>query len=306
MLADPQVDAVMESWLPHGVRDEHPQVVAAVLPTVRWVVAAAAPATPTAARRMLWAVAPMGCWAHRVLGAFAAHDINPRNVEVWTCVVNRKRPRGWRNASRAALRRVGRAVNAQAWPDQPEQVGRPPARMPYDAGQEAAFRAVAGLRGTDHPEAQSWVVAAAFGTGQRGPEIVAGETGDVCEVGEGRLAVRVRGRDARLVPVRECCTELVRRAVRLVAERADGSTHFLGSCNRNAAGRVASSLPITDGMSLRRARATWLTAHLVAGTPLPVLREIAGPLSVATLDDLLAVTGHTVSAERAVTEALRA
>ena len=306
MLADPQVDAVVESWLPHGVRDQHPQVVAEVLPTVRQVVAAAQPATPTAARRLLWAVAPMGCWAHRMLGAFNTHDINPRNVEVWTCVVNRKRPRGWRNAARAALRRVGRAVNAEAWPDQPEQVGRPPARMPYDAGHEAAFRAVAGMPDTENPEAQLWVVAAAFGTGQRGPEIAAGETGDVCEVGEGRLAVRVRGRDARLVPVRACCTELVRRAVRLVAERTDGSTRLLGSCDRNAAGRIAASLPITDGMSLRRARATWLTAHLVAGTPLPVLREIAGPLSVATLDDLLAVTGHTVSPEQAVAEALRA
>ena len=178
--------------------------------------------------------------------------------------------------------------------------------MPYDAHHEAGFRAVAGMPGTENPEAQLWVVAAAFGTGQRGPEIVAGETGDVCEVGEGRLAVRVRGRDARLVPVRECCTELVRRAARLVAERSDESTRFLGSSDRNAAGRIASSLPITDGMSLRRARATWLTAHLVAGTPLLVLREIAGPLSVATLDDLLAATDHTVSPKQAVTEALRA
>lgn len=306
MLADPQVDAVVAAWMPHGVRDEHPRVVAEVLPVVRRVVAATEPDTPTAARRLLWAVAPMGCWAHRTLGAFRAHDINPRNVEVWTCVVNGKRPRGWRNAARAALRRVGRAVNAQAWPDQPEQVGRPPARMPYSAGQEAGFRAVAGLPGTDNPEAQLWVVAAAFGTGQRGPEIVAGETGDVCEVGEGRLAVRVRGRDARLVPVRECCTELVRRAVRLVAERSDGRTRFIGAGDRNAAGRIAASLPITGGMSLRCARATWLTAHLVAGTPLPVLREIAGPLSVATLDDLLAAADISVSAEQAATEGLRA
>ena len=306
MLADPQVDAVVGMWVPHSVRDEHPQVVAVVLPTVRRVVAAAEPATPTAARRLLWAVAPMGCWAHRTLGAFNAHDINPRNVEVWTCVVNRKRPRGWRNAARAALRRVGRAVNAQAWPDQPEQVGRPPARMPYDAGHEAAFRAVAGLRGAENPEAQLWVVAAAFGTGQRGPEIVAGQTGDVYEVRDGRLAVQVRGRDARLVPVRACCTELVRHAVSLVAERPDGSTRFVTASDRNAAGRIAASLPITDGMSLRRARATWLTAHLVAGTPLPVLREIAGPLSVATLDDLLAAADVCASAEQAVAEGLRA
>ena len=102
------------------------------------------------------------------------------------------------------------------------------------------------------------------------------------------------------MPVRECCTELVGRAVRLVAERPDGSTRFVTASDRNAAGRIAASLPIADGMSLRRARATWLTAHLVAGTPLPVLREIAGPLSVATLDDLLAASGHAVNPEQAV------
>lgn len=58
-------------------------------------------------------------------------------------------------------------------------------------------------------------------------------------------------------------------------------------------------------LSLRRARATWLTAHLVAGTPLPVLREVAVPLSAATLDDLLAAT-PAVTADQAVTEALKA
>ena len=59
-------------------------------------------------------------------------------------------------------------------------------------------------------------------------------------------------------------------------------------------------------LSLRRARATWLTAHLVAGTPPLVLRKIAGPVSAATMDDLLAATGHTVSPEQAVIKGLRA
>ena len=59
------------------------------------------------------------------------------------------------------------------------------------------------------------------------------------------------------------------------------------------------------GLSLRRARATWLTGHLEAGNPLPVLREVVGPLAAATLDDLLAATA-SVTPDEAATEALRA
>ena len=70
--------------------------------------------------------------------------------------------------------------------------------------------------------------------------------------------------------------------------------------------RAANRIRIGDmSLSLRRARSTWLTAHLEAGTSLPVLREVAGPLAAATLDDLLGATTD-VSPEQAVTEALRA
>ena len=73
-----------------------------------------------------------------------------------------------------------------------------------------------------------------------------------------------------------------------------------------AVSRAANRVSIGDtALSLRRARATWLTAHLEAGTPLPVLREVAGPLSAATLDDLLGACA-AVTTEQAVTEALRA
>ena len=76
--------------------------------------------------------------------------------------------------------------------------------------------------------------------------------------------------------------------------------------DRNAAARAANRRRIGGtSLSLRRARATWLTAHLVAGTPPLVLREIVGPLSAATLDDLL-TAAHTISPEQAITEGLRA
>ena len=303
----PEVAAVTTAWVPHSVRDADPTVLAAVLAIVRCLVAAVGPETRTAARRLLWALAPFGVWSHETVGAFTATDINPRNVEVWVTVNNQRRPQGWRNAARAALRQVGRSVNPQKWPDQPDEVGRPPPCASYDPVEEAGFVEAVGLPGADEPVLRLWVGAASCGAGMRGPEIGAAETGDLHEVRAGRLAVQVRGRDARLAPIRACWTDAVRQAVQLVAEQPGTSTRFFVSQDRNAAARAANSVSIGHtNLSLRRARATWLTAHLVAGTPPLVLRKIAGPLSAATLDDLLAAAGHTVSPEQAVIKGLRA
>lgn len=303
----PEVTAVTAAWVPHSVQDADPTVLAAVMPVVRCLVAAVRPGTPMAARRLLWALAPIAVWCRETVGSFTALTINPRNVEVWVMEVNGRRPQGWRNAARAALRQVGRSVNPQKWPDQPDEVGRPPPCASYDPVEEAGFVEAVGLPGADEPALRLWVGAASCGAGMRGPEIGAAETGDLHEVRAGRLAVQVRGRDARLVPIRACWTDVVRQAVRLVGERPGTSSRFFVSQDRNAAARAANSVSIGSArLSLRRARATWLTAHIVAETPLLVLRRIAGPLSAATLDDLLAATGHTVSPEQAVIKGLRA
>ena len=277
-----------------------------MLAEARTVAAAMRPETPLAARRLLWALSPFGVWAHRTVGTFTADTINARNVEVWIAAVNAHRPRGWRNASRSVLRQVGRAVNPIGWPEQPDEVGRPPACAPYDAIDEALFREAAGLPGVDDPATTLWVAAAACGAGMRGPEISAAELGDLTEIQADRLVVRVRGNDARLVPIRASWTDTARRAIQLVQDRSEPCPRFITAQDRNAAARAANRIRIGDtSLSLRRSRATWLTAHLEAGTPLRVLREVAGPLSAATLDDLLGAC-VAVAAEQAVTEALRA
>ena len=198
-------------------------------------------------------------------------------------------------------------MNTQKWPDQPDEVGRPPACSAYDPVEEAGFVEAVGLPGADEPVLRLWVGAASCGAGMRGPEIGAAQTGDVREVGAGRLAVLVRGRDWRLVPIRECWTPAVRQAVQLVAERPGTSTRFFVSQDRNAAARAANSVSIGHtNLSLRRARATWLTAHLVSGAPPLVLRKIAGRVSAATMDDLLAAADVSITPEQAVIKGLRA
>ena len=295
-------ESVIATWVPHSIRDAHP----AVLAEARTLAAAMHPETPLAARRLLWALSPFGVWAHRTVGTFTADTINARNVEVWITAVNAHRPRGWRNAARSVLRQVGRTVNLAGWPEQPDEVGRPPACAPYDAIDEALFREAAGLSGVDDLATTLWVAAAACGAGMRGPEISAAELGDLSEVQADRLVVQVRGKDARLVPIRACWTDTARQALALARQRAERCSRFIVPQDRNSAARAANRIRIGDtALSLRRARATWLTAHLEAGTPLPALREVAGPLSAATLDDLLAAA-NTVTAEQALTEALRA
>ena len=227
----PEAEAVIATWVPHSVRDAHP----AVLTEARTLAAAMRPNTPLAARRLLWALSPFGVWAHRTVGTFTADTINARNVEVWIATANAHRPRGWRNASRSVLRQVGRTVNTLGWPEQPDEVGRPSACAPYDAIDEALFREAAGLPGVDDPATTLWVAAAACGAGMRGPEISAAELGDLTEVQADRMVVQVRGRDARLVPIRACWTDTARQALALAHQRAERCARFIVPQDRNAA-----------------------------------------------------------------------
>lgn len=57
---------------------------------------------------------------------------------------------------------------------------------------------------------------------------------------------------------------------------------------------------------LARARSTWLKAHLLAGTSLPAIRRMAGPLSMNTLTDLVNYATERLTAEEAAIEGLRA
>lgn len=295
-------EAVIATWVPQSVRDAPPSVLA----EARTLAAALRPETAMAARRLLWALSPFGAWTYETVGSFTAHSVNSRNVEVWVMSTNAHLPQGWRNAARSVLRQVGREVNPLGWPEQPDEVGRPPACAPYDAIEESIFREAAGLPGVDDLATTLWVASASCGAGMRGPEISAAELDDIQEVGESRLVVQVRGRDARLVPIRADWTDTTRQALQLAHRRAERCPRFVIPQDRNAAARAANRIRIGDmSLSLRRARATWLTAHLEAGTPLPVLREVAGPVAAATLDDLLTATS-AVTPEQAVAEALRA
>ena len=256
------------------------------------------------ARRLLYAAARIAVWAHRTL---ATSDptivLDPRNVEHWTMTQNPDRTVVWREKTRWTLRTLGQAVNPEAWPAPTQKVGKRKVARPYTPGEEEAFRFAAGLPRWANRTKRLWIVVAALGTGLNNTETAAARTGDLEHVGDGRLAVRVRGRNPRLVPIRTDYTTLARTA-------AEGSPtdRFIPTDGRNSVHSVAGRLDPGDGhgLSLRRARSTWLAAHLMAGTPLAMLRIVAGPLSANTLDSLLRHTTYTLNETTAAMRALGA
>ncbi len=282
--------------------------VAAVLPLlglVRGWVTVAAPRDAESARRLMRATAEMLVWAQRTLGTTDVSTVlTPPNVEHWVVVVCAGRSAGWRHVARCSLRRVGRAANPRGWPPRAPELGQTAGPEPYTAEEEEALRFAASLAGWLNRPARLWVVACALGAGLLGPEIAAAAANGLVDLGAGRIGVSVRGANARLVPVRSGYTALAQRAI----SEADGAGRPIWVWRaQNAIYMVAEGLSVVaGGMSLRRARATWLRAHVVAGTPLAALRAVAGPLSMNTLSSVVDKVAGELDASAAAVEALRA
>ena len=204
------------------------------------------------------------------------------------------------------------ASHSSALPRQfpsPKRVSRvsgsssPITAVPYTQTEETWFVPTARLAGRFNRPARLWVVAAAFGGGLNGTEITAATIEDFEEIANGRLVVTTRGPKARMVPIRRAYTDLTREALEhCPADR------LIRTTGRNIVYWISSQLDTGDGegLSLRRSRTTWLQAHLLAGTSLPALRRITGPLSANTVDKLLIDAAAALDNETAVIEGLRA
>ncbi|WP_419922602.1 hypothetical protein [Candidatus Poriferisodalis sp.] len=175
-------------------------------------------------------------------------------------------------------------------PDEPA-----PVSQPYTASDEAAFRLAAQNEGTSSQTASMWLDAATCGAGLTGSESAVLGPGNIEPLKDG-LAIRVGGPNARLVPIRDSYDELVRTAI----QQTTGQ-RFITKEGKNAAYAVASGLQVAGlgKFSLRRARATWICAHLRAGTPLGHLRKIAGPLGADTLIELLRLVADEIDEQDA-------
>lgn len=293
---------MLEQWRPAECSPEDAAALEPLLASVRHWVLAAGPPTEVMARRWMRATAGLAVWASRHLGtAEPATVLTQANVEHYSMVVCAERPVGWRSLTRWSLRVVAGAANPAGWPPPTRHIGRRDVPAPYSPGEEAAYRLAVTLGARRWDAGRVWVVCGALGAGLRGPELATAEREDLVALAGGRVAVRVRGRNCRLVPVRADYTALAQH-LRDAAPRG----RIVTSTSRNAVHKSLEGLGSSDrdGLSSRRARATWLRAHLLAATPLGALRRIAGPLSANTLDGLIADIAAAVSDDAAVTEGL--
>lgn len=302
---DRQVREPLLRWRPQGWSRADLAVLDVVLGDVQGWVAVAGPQNAGRACEWLRIVSALTVFVYRSLGERSVEVVfDPGNVEVWSMIENAHRSTPWKQSARSGARRVGRAVYPAGWPPEPIRSPHRLPAAPYTSAQERLFLREAGLGGRANILARLWVVCAAFGLGLNGLETVWAGPGDVVDLGGGRLALEVSGRSARLVPVRGAYTATVLEA----QERAGGQRRFLASTGKNAAHNVAGKLAVDGlgGLSFARGRSTWLVAHLAAGTPLPALRAIAGPLGAQTLDSLVEAMAAPLSPEDAARQGLGA
>ena len=296
-VVDPGVAAAIASWAPAKcVPAEQAEL---VLSTAKAWVTTTVPTSASDARRLLRAVVWLAVWVYSSIGDLDAETVLcPTNTELWAVKENKHRSAAWRRDTRAGLRRVGRAVNPDGWPAVPQSLNRPVTHIPYGTSEEQTFKLVAGLTGYTHRPARMWIAAGSLGAGLAGTELGSAQVDDVVDEGD-RLAIRVRGRNSRIVPVRACWTDTLKEAV--AATKAEQNSRFVVPKGRNSVYRFVKGIAPVNGSPLgfSRVRATWLTAHLTAGTPLAALKIIAGPLSVNTLDGLVDAATETFTADTA-------
>ena len=275
------------------------EVLDEVMPRVRSLVTAAVPATPKVARLLLWAAIRFALWGIEWGITDDETLYQHHNVESFLVSERKFKPESWRYEIRSALRRLGTVANPDEFPPPPPRIGRSGPPTPYLPYQEQGFIANALLGGYPQRPARLFTLGASAGAGWSGPEIRAAAVEHLVELRDGRIGLRTE-RYAEVVPVRDLYTPVVREA----AEQA-GTGKFFNTDGENTVYNIAAGLT-DEGLSLPRARATWLVAHLVAGTRLPVLEAVAGRLSLTRLDALLPPASRVLTPEQAVEEALRA
>ena len=293
----------MREWLPVSARALDPEFLAKVEPHARSAVEAADPKAVKAAHRMLRASFGIITWVLGNVGFLDPETVwHPENVRVYVDEVNRGRSVDTRQELRWTLSELGRA-NSRFWSPETEKLPRSGPATPYDLVEESALRLVPFLKGVPGRPEELAVAGFSLGAGMNAPQIRLATPGDVIDMGGGRVGVEVKGNHARVVPVRADYTSMVLRAV----EYSDGD-RFVKATSRNAVFCAAERVMVHGfgHLELARARSTWLQAHLAAGTSLPALCVIAGPLSMNTLDGLIGPVSESLTAQAAAVEGLKA
>ena len=169
--------------------------------------------------------------------------------------------------------------------------------LPYSPGELALLISDARVQPTAAKRrAAQALIALGAGAGLDGRWAAHVRATDVVEEG-GVLLVQVGEPSARVVPA----LAAFEREIAELASSADGEFLVGGnSTSDKRASRLASALVASPGhqrLSAARLRSTWLLTHLIAGTRLPELAQVAGLRGVTVLSDLLAHVERLPEAE---------
>jgi integrase len=186
---------------------------------------------------------------------------------------------------RSALYRLAIAVNGPAG-QRPTPFPGSRAPAPYSPAERAELAAVAAAQpGAVKRSSAMAMVVFGIGAGLRPGELVALRGGDVARYGR-QVTVRITGPAARAVPV---ASRYAGRACELARCAGSGFVFRPGPADRSYKNFVTSfarSLtadPAAPGLSMRRARSSFICDHLAAGTPVAVLLSITGIAEAGSL-----------------------
>jgi integrase len=183
-----------------------------------------------------------------------------------------------RGTYRSALYRLAEAAHGPAGQRATPFRGAP-APAPYSPAERAELAAVAASQ-HDPAKRSSALAMAVFGIGAglRPGELVALRGGDIARRGR-QVLVHVSGPSARAVPV---TAGYAGRAWQLARRAGSGHVFRPGPADRsyknfvtNFARGLAAD-PAAPGLSMRRARSSFICGHLAAGTPVDELLAITG------------------------------
>ena len=232
--------------------------------------------------------------ALRGLSRFAAARGVPASGEFWLdydvieafCVASLAgRASSTRGTYRSALYRLAEAAGGPAGQRATPFAGaRAPA--PYSPAERAELAAVAAAQ-RDPAKRSSALAMVVFGIGAglRPGELVALRGDDISRHGR-QVIVHVSGPAARAVPV---TPDYAGRAWTLARCAGSGFVFRPGPASRSYKNFVTSFAqgltadPAAAGLSLRRARSSFICGHLAAGTPVPVLLAVTGIAEAGSL-----------------------
>ena len=306
-------ESVIRTWQPRCWSERDLQSLARVRPLVEECVALAQPIDADDARRLMRYSALMAVWTdHKTGDAHRESIFDESNLVHWLeeladpppsadgSLVAPLKSSTWCGVADHVIRRVGRVAHPEGWSKKPPKRRTPDPPLPYSEAEEYAYqRAISRVRKAD-AAAQWWVGSGSLGGGLNGPDLAASCVEDVTTVDGGGLIVEVRGANPREVPILSRYAPLVRQAM-----DAAGSGPFITSKRNSPAGGIASSIIVGgNGLSLPRARATWLRTQLRSGIGYVDLCAIAGSVAKDRINRLVADAVAEVDPHEAAVRAL--